>query len=101
MSDDGARVPDDLRNAIIQETLLKKQSQDVRSGNVNSTNISKSASDANVADIGIKLHQIDLAQILEDRYASEDEAALGVKEIDRKKLISESDMSLIGRLLNG
>jgi hypothetical protein len=98
MPEEGNTVPDDLRNAIIQETLRKKQTQVSRSGVDESVSGNRqSIPDASVADIGLKLHQIDLAKVLENRYASEDES----KDIERQKLITESDMGLIGRLLNG
>jgi hypothetical protein len=102
MPEEGNTVPDDLRNAIIQETLRKKQTQVSRSGVDESVSGNRqSIPDASVADIGLKLHQIDLAKVLENRYASEDESILKVKDIERQKLITESDMGLIGRLLNG
>jgi hypothetical protein len=102
MSEEGNMVPDDLRNAIIQETLRKKQTQVSKPKVEESTSINRpSVSDASVADIGLKLHQIDLAQVLENRYASEDESILKVKDGERQKLITESDMGLIGRILNG
>jgi hypothetical protein len=102
MPEEGNTVPDDLRNAIIQETLRKKQTQVSRSGVEESVSGNRqSIPDASVADIGLKLHQIDLAKVLENRYASEDESILKVKDIERQKLITESDMGLIGRLLNG
>jgi hypothetical protein len=102
MPEEGNMVPDDLRNTIIQETLRKRQSQTPKPKTDESINVNRPAvPDASVADIGLKLHQIDLAQVLENRYASEDESILKVKDIERQKLITESDMGLIGRLLNG